>query len=77
MAIKTKDRFFSLAVMVGTEMRRQLEQERKHLNNARCKPADWGIIASIINDTSVGGDFDDPVTAEDVYKWAHEMGWGD
>lgn len=76
MAIESKDRFINLAVMIGNDFRRELQQERKHINNRRCKPANWEAIASFLNDPYFGG-FNPPVTEQDVIKWAHEYNWGD
>lgn len=33
---------------VSNMVKAELEQERKHANNARCKPANWGSVATYI-----------------------------
>ena len=47
-------------------VRQEWEQERKHANNARCKPANWGGVASYIEYA-----FGIECTAEEVDKAAH------
>lgn len=68
-------KFFNMAITVGNSIRRELEQERKWINNKRCKRPDFSSIANYISDPTVG--LGVPVTTEEVKKYAHEYNWGD
>lgn len=46
----------------------ELEQKRKHEANARCKPANWGVIANYIE-----YGFGIKTTAEEVYEEVHSF----
>lgn len=35
-------------VATSNMIKQEMEQEQKHANNARCKPANWGGVASYI-----------------------------
>lgn len=69
------DHFFNMAANVSQRIRQELAQERKHALNPRCKPANWGSIASYISDKSVG--LGEPVSEETVRDWAHNRNWED
>lgn len=70
----SKNKFFNLAVTVGNMVREELEQERKWVNNKRCKAPNWGSIAHYLSDEKVG--LGTEITAQEVEEVAHNFNWG-
>lgn len=61
---------FNHVASLASMMRRELDQERKHASNPRCKPANWGSLISFIEYA-----FEISPTAEEIEKCAHEYNW--
>lgn len=60
------------AVTLANMMREELKQEAKHAANPRCKPAEWGGIATYV-EYAYG--IEKP-SKDKVYEMAHTWNWG-
>ena len=68
MAMNSIESIFNHSTTIYHMVREQLNQEQKHLQNARCKPANWGGVSAYIEHaTGV------VVSPEDVAFEAHNF----
>lgn len=59
------------AIILSNMMRKELNQEAKHMANARCKPANWSGIACYVEST-----YGIRPTEEEIQKMAYLYSWG-